>query len=420
MAVYRIRKDSLYLYELPLFGSSRLGVIKENKLLKVKTAQNNIGVMSLPIPVNIAQSKNTPKPVVYTMGKKHYESVDWLGNVRVTYTDKKSWQQNKFALNISSSQDYYPFGSVMEGRGFSYGLYRWGFSGQEKMNEVYSFNNFYDLGERFFDPRIIRMPSLDPLMKKNATWSPYIFALDNPLVFVDEKGKWPGVKYFYFELDVGLGLGYGLNYVDQSGIAYDEVGKTHFTMTSALYIFNQNLKEESIDPQVVAGISASLSFGFTFDWSHKTFLGDISRYNGEMGGFEIYKAIGGEIGFGEKRFTMKIGLGAGIKISVINTKVKQSISLTDEEADIVSNSTDLTIESWIIDPTKILEIKNKNGDVTGYKTNVFTRNSKGEMIDTGITVYSDAITNEDGKSEPSNIWTSKNYKKEAEKIDQNN
>ncbi|GIV35537.1 MAG: hypothetical protein KatS3mg031_3072 [Chitinophagales bacterium] len=46
--------------------------------------------MSLPIPVNIAQSKNTPEASVYTMGKKHYESTDWLGNVRVTYTDKKS------------------------------------------------------------------------------------------------------------------------------------------------------------------------------------------------------------------------------------------------------------------------------------------------------------------------------------------
>ncbi|GIV28862.1 MAG: hypothetical protein KatS3mg027_2676 [Bacteroidia bacterium] len=63
-----------------------------------KPTQNNIGVMSLPIPVNIAQSKNTTKPGVYTMGKKHYETTDRLGNVRVTYTDKKSWQQNKFAL----------------------------------------------------------------------------------------------------------------------------------------------------------------------------------------------------------------------------------------------------------------------------------------------------------------------------------
>ncbi|GIV42845.1 MAG: hypothetical protein KatS3mg034_2155 [Vicingaceae bacterium] len=94
------------MYELPFYGSSRLGMIKENKLLKVKTVQNNTGVMSLPIPVNIAQSKNTTKPSVYTMSKKHYESVDWLGNVRVTYTDKKSWNNGKFSLNVSSSQDY--------------------------------------------------------------------------------------------------------------------------------------------------------------------------------------------------------------------------------------------------------------------------------------------------------------------------
>ncbi|GIV35511.1 MAG: hypothetical protein KatS3mg031_3046 [Chitinophagales bacterium] len=93
MAVYRIRKDSLYLYEIPLYGSSRLGVIKENKLLMTKLTQNKNGVMSLPIPVNIAMSKNALKQSIYPLGKKHYETTDWLGNVRVTYTDKKSWQR---------------------------------------------------------------------------------------------------------------------------------------------------------------------------------------------------------------------------------------------------------------------------------------------------------------------------------------
>ncbi|GIV28858.1 MAG: hypothetical protein KatS3mg027_2672 [Bacteroidia bacterium] len=55
--------------------------------------QNKNGVMSLPIPVNIAMSKNALKQSIYPLGKKHYESTDWLGNVRVTYTDKKSLEQ---------------------------------------------------------------------------------------------------------------------------------------------------------------------------------------------------------------------------------------------------------------------------------------------------------------------------------------
>ncbi|GIV44920.1 MAG: hypothetical protein KatS3mg035_2043 [Bacteroidia bacterium] len=136
MAVYRIRKDSLYLYEIPLYGSSRLGVIKENKLLMTKLTQNKNGVMSLPIPVNIAMSKNALKQSIYPLGKKHYESTDWLGNVRVTYTDKKSWSNGKFALNVSSSQDYYPFGSVMEGRKYNLTAYRYAFNTQERVPEL--------------------------------------------------------------------------------------------------------------------------------------------------------------------------------------------------------------------------------------------------------------------------------------------
>ncbi|GIV28864.1 MAG: hypothetical protein KatS3mg027_2678 [Bacteroidia bacterium] len=194
MAVYRIRKDSLYLYEIPLYGSSRLGVVKENKLLKVKTAQNNIAVMSLPIPVNIAQSKNTTKPSVYTMGKKHYETTDWLGNVRVTYTDKKSWSNGKFALNVSSSQDYYPFGSVMEGRNLETINYRFGYGGHEKIDEVQGSGNVADMGDRWLDVRLGRTYTTDILLKETPTQSPYVYAGNNPLLFIDKNGNFK-LKY---------------------------------------------------------------------------------------------------------------------------------------------------------------------------------------------------------------------------------
>ncbi|GIV44936.1 MAG: hypothetical protein KatS3mg035_2110 [Bacteroidia bacterium] len=189
MVVYRIRKDSLYLYEIPLYGSSRLGVIKENKLLKVKTTQNSIGVMSLPIPVNIAQSKNTTKPIVYTIGKKHYETTDWLGNVRVTYTDKKSWQQNKFALNVSSSQDYYPFGSVMEGRVYSLEGYRYSFNGFEKDDEIKGSGNHISWGDYGYDPRVVVRWSPDKLAAKYPWQSPYSVMGNNPILHKELDGR---------------------------------------------------------------------------------------------------------------------------------------------------------------------------------------------------------------------------------------
>ncbi|GIW60934.1 MAG: hypothetical protein KatS3mg087_2000 [Patescibacteria group bacterium] len=186
MAVYRIRKDSLYLYEIPFYGSSRLGVVKENKFLKVKTAQNNTGVMSLPIPVNIAQSKNATKQSIYPLGRKHYESTDWLGNVRVTYTDKKSWQQNKFALNVSSTQDYYPFGSVMEGRKYNLTAYRYAFNTQERMPELNE--SHYTALYWEYDGRLARRWNRDP--KPIPTESEYAVLGNNPLWYTDVLGDY--------------------------------------------------------------------------------------------------------------------------------------------------------------------------------------------------------------------------------------
>src|SRR5215813_6172613 len=89
MAVYRIAKDSLFLTELPMYGEKRLGVIKENKFLMKKPAGKNVsfGVINF---TNFSLGKQNGKQTVYTLGKKHYETTDRLGNVRVTYTDKKS------------------------------------------------------------------------------------------------------------------------------------------------------------------------------------------------------------------------------------------------------------------------------------------------------------------------------------------
>ncbi len=149
--------------------------------------------MSLPIPVNIAQSKNTTKLSVYTMGKKHYESTDWLGNVRVTYTDKKSWSNGKFALNVSSSQDYYPFGSVMEGRDFETIDYRFGFNGQHKVDEISGSGNHYTATHWEYDPRLVRRWNQDP--KPNLSISNYAAFANNPIWYTDHDGDTIKIAY---------------------------------------------------------------------------------------------------------------------------------------------------------------------------------------------------------------------------------
>jgi RHS repeat-associated protein len=342
-----------------------------------------------------------------TLGNKNYELTNHLSNILVVITDMKYPSPTASRADLTLATDYYPFGSAMPGRSFSEEEYRFGFGSHENDDEIAGSGNHLSFGDYGYSPRLGRRWRPDPLQAGMPSWSPYAYSLNNPIMFVDEDGKWPGVTYMYFELDIGAGLGWGLNYVEQLGIAYDEVGKTHFTMTSELYIVNQNLQGGGPNPEIVAGATAALSAGITQDWSNETFLGDISGYNGEMGGLSVYAEVGGEIGFGEDRFTAKVGIGGGVKLSILNTKVKQSISLTDAQASVVNDATDIVSESWILNGVDY----NKESKL--WEGTVATRNTKGELIDTGIKVSSANVTNDDGSNAPSGVWTSQSYRTEA-------
>ena len=76
----------------------------------------------------------------------------------------------------------------LPGRQYNSSQLIYGFNGKRYDNEVYGVGNFQDYGERMYDPRIVRFPSVDPITKDYPELTPYQFASNRPIDGVDQDG----------------------------------------------------------------------------------------------------------------------------------------------------------------------------------------------------------------------------------------
>jgi len=144
-----------------------------------------------------SSSKEVPTEVCPDLFFKALVS-DHLGNVRATFSDKRlafvNSLQNEdpitdFNLDVTSWTDYYAFGAIMPGRNATTPNYRYGFNGKEKDDEMKSSSGtFYDYGFRIYDPRLAKFLSEDPLSPDYPWYTPYQFAGNNPIRFIDLDG----------------------------------------------------------------------------------------------------------------------------------------------------------------------------------------------------------------------------------------
>lgn len=91
--------------------------------------------------------------------------------------------------NGGAGQEYEPFGSLLPGRNFSSGSYRYLFQGQEHDDELYgSVGTSYSYEYRMHDARVGRFLSIDPLAAKYPHNSPYAFSENRVIDGVELEG----------------------------------------------------------------------------------------------------------------------------------------------------------------------------------------------------------------------------------------
>jgi len=69
--------------------------------------------------------------------------------------------------------------------------YRYGFQGQEKDAEIYGLGNFVDYKFRGYNPRLGRFFAVDPLASKYPHWTPYQFAGNMVIQYIELEGLEP-------------------------------------------------------------------------------------------------------------------------------------------------------------------------------------------------------------------------------------
>lgn len=120
-----------------------------------------------------------------------FQHKDHLGNIRLSYTKNPTTN----ALDIIEENNFYPFGlrhagynttivgGVTEAQKIKYGS-------KEYQNELNL--NVYDFGARVYNPE--GGPAfwqIDPKAEQMRRWSPYSYAFNNPIYFIDPDGMAP-------------------------------------------------------------------------------------------------------------------------------------------------------------------------------------------------------------------------------------
>lgn len=186
---------------------------------------------------------------------------DYLGNVRASYDNGGTGG----TARLIQENDYFPFGLTTNYYDLSNGN-RYLYNGKEKQFDLI---DEYDYGARFYDPVVARWMTVDPYAEKTRRFSPYNYALNNPVRNIDLDGD----------------TTYAAN---TSGQIWNQQWQTFDPSKD-----NIELPEVTVNENK-SGSSDSQSWYANYD--DGGLLGDPSGVNNFVGGFVIGEGVGELVG----------------------------------------------------------------------------------------------------------------------------
>jgi RHS repeat-associated protein len=251
-----------------------------------------------------------------------YDLKDHLGNIRVTFRAGSPGE----GPEVVQAVDYYPFGLVMSRKennvltGYRKNNYL--YNGKELQDENMNGESltWYDYGARFYDPQIGRWHTADPLAESYRRWSPYSYAVDNPVRFIDPDGMRINDPNDYFDINTG-----------------EPLGKDKDPLNNNVYLTTKTnwmaMKGEEWDTKVIGSIAPD---------GHKmsnTVTEGILNHFYEEAGYNLKELSGntvspqiegsqgrGNIDIGETKYGNQFGLNSGeFNISVEKNKIGSTL-----------------------------------------------------------------------------------------------
>jgi len=186
-------KNINYIYDAS--GTKLKKVVNDNGMITTTDYAGNFIYEN-----NVLQFFNQPEGYVepinasdYNQGFNYvYQYKDHLGNIRLSY--KNISLTSTPSLQLVEENNYYPFG--LKHKGYNTAIngthHKYMFGGKE-FDESFQTLNTYDFGARNYDPALGRWMNIDPLAEQMRRHSPYNYAFDNPIYFIDPDGMSPDI-----------------------------------------------------------------------------------------------------------------------------------------------------------------------------------------------------------------------------------